>query len=73
MYISLPLLIILLVLLIIFAIALVFCIRKLSKIDAIMHVDKSDPERDQYGLVILCPMDDISKKNVMIVKVQNDA
>jgi len=41
-----------------------------AKVDAIMHVRQGDPETDRFNLIVLCPLDDISKKKHMIVEVK---
>lgn len=40
-------------------------------IDAILNVDISDPEKDRYNFMILCPLEDLHKKRYLIVEVKN--
>lgn len=40
------------------------------KADAILAVSTSDPEKDRYNFIILCPLDDIPKKKHLIVQVR---
>lgn len=41
-----------------------------KKVDAILAVNRMDPERDKYNFIILCPLDDIHKKKYMVVQVK---
>lgn len=40
------------------------------KVDAIMHIDISDPEKDKYNLMILCPLEELHKRKYLIVEVK---
>lgn len=40
------------------------------KVDALMGVDLSDPEKDKYNLVVLCPLEDLRRKRYMIVEIK---
>ena len=44
----------------------------LTKYDAVMQISTKNPEVDKYQLVILCPLDDLIKKEHLLVKVQKD-
>ena len=44
----------------------------LTKYDAVMQISTKNPEIDKYQLVILCPLDDLNKKQHLLVKVQKD-
>lgn len=39
-------------------------------VDALLGVDTSDPEKDKYNFVILCPLDYLQKKKYLIVEVK---
>ena len=41
-------------------------------VDAILAISTSDPEKDRYNFVILCPLDDIPKKKYLIVQVKEN-
>ena len=49
---------------------LIFIFRT-KNVSAILGVNTSNPEKDKYNFVVLCPLDDIPKKKYMIVKVMN--
>lgn len=40
--------------------------------DAILAVNRSDPNKDQYNFLVLCPLDDITKKKIMIVQIKEN-
>ena len=40
------------------------------KVDALLGVDTSDPEKDKYKFVVLCPLEDLRKKKYLIVEVK---
>ena len=40
------------------------------KVDAIMHIDISNPEKDKYNLMILCPIEELHKRKYLIVEVK---
>lgn len=41
-----------------------------KRVDAILAVNKSNPEKDKYNFIILCPLDDITKKKYMVVQIK---
>lgn len=42
-----------------------------KNVDAILHIDSSDPEKDKYNFMVLCPLEDLHKKKYLIVEVKN--
>ena len=41
-----------------------------KNVNAILGVNINDPEKDQYNLVVLCPLEDLRKKKYLIVQVK---
>ena len=41
-----------------------------SKIDALLGVDTSDPNKDRYNFIVLCPLEELRKKKYLIVEVK---
>lgn len=41
-------------------------------VDAIMAINKNDPEKDNYRLIVLCPFDELDKKKFMLVKIKKE-
>ena len=39
-------------------------------VDAIMHIDTRNPEKDKYNLIILLPMEKMANKKFMLVQVK---
>ena len=38
--------------------------------DALLGINMSDPEKDKYNFVVLCPLDELHKKKYLIVEVK---
>ena len=41
-----------------------------KRVDAILAVNRSDPDKDKYKFVILCPLDKLPEKKYMVVQVK---
>lgn len=46
--------------------------RFFKKPEAILDVDTSDPETDHYKLIFLIPLDDVSRRKRINVKIRTD-
>ena len=40
------------------------------KVNAIMHIDTRDPEKDKFNLIVLDPIDNLEKKKFMLVQIK---
>ena len=40
------------------------------RINAIMHIDTRNPEKDKFNLIILDPIDNLEKKKFMLVQIK---
>ena len=45
---------------------------KFRKVDALLGLDASDPEKDLYTFMVLCPLEDLKRKKYLIVEVTAD-
>ena len=39
-------------------------------IDAIMHIDTRNPEKDKYNLIVLAPIESLQNKKFMLVQIK---
>lgn len=44
----------------------------MNKFDCVLHIDTHNPDTDKYKFIVLCPLDDLSNKSYMYVKVIKD-
>ena len=40
------------------------------RINAIMHIDTRNPEKDKFNLIVLDPIDNLEKKKFMLVQIK---
>lgn len=50
--------------------AFLVCLKVFAQPDAVLAVNRTDPNKDKYNFLVLCPLDDIPKKKCMIVRVK---
>lgn len=41
-------------------------------VDGILHIDASNPEKDKYNFIILCPLEELHKRKYLIVEIKNN-